>query len=445
MSSRRYRVLLLAEAANPEWASVPLIGWSLSQALAKVACTHLVTHIRNRDALLRAGLEEERDFTAIDNEAVAKPLWKLSDVLRGGEGRGWTTVMAFSALAYYSFERELWRRLGRRIENGEFDLVHRITPVSPANLSLIASRLAKHEIPFILGPINGGVPWPKHFADRRIAEREWLSSLRSLYKLLPGYRSSLKHSAAIIVGSQRVYDALPAWVESKRIYIPENAVDMSRFSCPRERKASIPLRVAFVGRLVPLKGTDMLLEATSKFQKQGRLKLTIIGDGPERSRLEAMVDRLGLRQSTRFDGWVPHVAMMHKLRECDLLALPSIREFGGGVVLEAMALGVAPLVADYGGPSELVDDDTGIRIPFHDKASLVGGMERAFAATIDSPARLDVLGAAGRQKVLQHFTWDAKANQILAVYESVLGRTGNFQSLGLPHLPKQNAATVRHF
>src|SRR3982074_1283647 len=92
---RRYRILLIAEAANPEWASVPLIGWSLSRALAKIADVHLVTQVRNRDAVLRAGLIEGRDFTSIDNERVASPASRLSKRLRGGTGKGWTTGSVF--------------------------------------------------------------------------------------------------------------------------------------------------------------------------------------------------------------------------------------------------------------------------------------------------------------------------------------------------------------
>jgi glycosyltransferase involved in cell wall biosynthesis len=429
MAIRTYRVLVLAEAANPEWSSVPLIGWSLYHALAKITDAHLATQVRNREALLRAGMVEGRDFTAINNEHVAGPIWRLAQRLRGGAGKGWTTVTAFSSLSYYSFELEMWRQLGPRIKAHEFDLVHRITPLSPTSQSLIASRLLQQNVPFVIGPLNGGVPWPKNFVDRQHAEREWLSHVRGLYKLMPGYRSTRRHSAAIIAGSKHTYGELPDWVKGKRVYIPENGVDMDRFKVPRDRRASIPLRVAFVGRLVPYKGADMLLEATTDFLKQGQLELHIIGDGPQRALLEAMVDRMGVRSRVHFHGWVPHVEVQVKLRVCDLMALPSVREFGGAVVVEAMALGVTPIVADYGGPSELVDDNTGIRVPFHDKTSLVEGMKRAIGDVIRSPEILDEYGAAGRRKVLEKLTWDVKANQILAVYEAVLGGSTNLNFL----------------
>lgn len=432
MPNHRLHVLLLAEAANPEWPSVPLVGWKLSQALARITDAHLTTHIRNRDALVRAGMIEGSDFTAINNNYFARPLWRLGELLRGGAGKGWTTAMAFSSLGYYSFELELWRQLGPRIRAHEFDVVHRITPLSPTCQSLLAGWLVRQNVPFVIGPLNGGVPWPAGFFDRQLAEREWLSSVRGLYKLLPGYRSTRRHSAAIIVGSKHTYAEMPNWAKERCVYIPENGVDIDRFKPPRDRRSVIPLRAAFVGRLVPYKGADILLEAACEFQKQGLLELHIIGDGPQRALLEAMADDLGIRSSVQFHGWVSHAEVQARLRVCDLLILPSIREFGGGVVLEAMALGLMPIVADYAGPSELVDDNTGVRVPFTDKYSLVQGMRRAIGNVIQSPEIVDRFGPAARQKVLEKFTWDAKARQILAVYEAALQGSKNLNALGCP-------------
>ena len=219
-----------------------------------------------------------------------------------------------------------------------------------------------------------------------------------------------KHSSAIIAGSRYTYGELPDWTKEKRIYLPENAIEIDRFNMPRDRSVSFPLRVAFVGRLVPYKGADVLLDAIADFLRQGMLELHIIGDGPQRPLLQTMVERIGVHESVKFHGWVAHTDVPAKLRICDFLALPSIREFGGGVVVEAMALGVTPIVADYGGPSELVDGSCGIRVPFHDKASLVQGMKNAIGDVIRHPEKLDKLGAGGRRKVLEKLTWDAKAN-----------------------------------
>jgi glycosyltransferase involved in cell wall biosynthesis len=432
----RYRVLLIAEAANPEWTSGPLIGWSLSRALAKITDAHIITQVRNQNALKRAGLVEGRDFTAIDNEKVAASLNKFSQWLRGGAGKGWTTTQAFSSLAYYSFEQEVWNRIGTRIRAHEFDLVHRITPLSPTSQSLIAKRLAKQNVPFVIGPLNGGVPWPKGFIDRQHAEKEWLSHFRGVFKLMPGYRSTRRYSAAIIVGSKHTLSEMPGWARNKCVYIPENGIDPDRFNFPRNHSASLPLRGSFVGRLVPYKGADMLLEAAVGFLREGQLELHIIGDGPQRATLETMVDRLGIRSNVCFHGWVPHVEVQKTLRDCDFMALPSVREFGGGVVVESMALGVTPIVANYAGPSELVDDKTGIRVSFHDKQSLIEGFRQAIAELIRFPERLDQLGAAGREQVQKKLTWEAKAKQIVAVYDAVLTGRGNLNSLSYSELDR---------
>ena len=111
----RIRVLLIAELCNPDWSSIPLVGWNHSQALARVANTHLVTQIRNRPNILEAGLVEGQDFTAIDSDLVEKPvMWAIAQVGASVQsGKGWTTQTAASALTYQYFERLIWRCFGR--------------------------------------------------------------------------------------------------------------------------------------------------------------------------------------------------------------------------------------------------------------------------------------------------------------------------------------------
>jgi len=216
---------------------------------------------------------------------------------------------------------------------------------------------------------------------------------------------------------------MPDSVKNKCFYIPENGVDIDRSPNLKPRIPTVPFQAAFVGRLVPYKGADMLLEAANELLAEGTLELHIIGDGPERSSLEKMTKELNVEQAVQFHGWLTHEQVQNKLRTCDFLALPSIREFGGGVVVEAMALGVTPIVANYGGPAELVDDRTGIRVSFQDKSSLIGGFRKAIESVVKSPEILTKIGARARQKVIEKLTWEAKASQITEIYRSVLAGT----------------------
>ncbi len=416
----RPRVLVIAEAANPEWVSVPLVGWSLANALRAVADVHIVTQIRNRDAILRQGLVEGRDFTAIDSEALARPLWALARALRMGEGKGWTMVQAIGAVSYPYFEHLVWQKFGPMIRAGAFDIVHRVTPLSPTVASPIADKCRAAGVAFMLGPLNGGVPWPAAFDAERRREREWLSYVRGAYRFLPARRGTMK-AAAILVGSRHTESEIPKGRRDRCVYLPENAVDPARFSLSASYDAR-PLRACFIGRMVPYKGPDMLLEAAAPLLREGLLRLEMIGDGPMLPELRAWAGRHGVGTAARFHGWLDHARVQDIASDCAVLAFPSIREFGGGVVLEAMALGLVPLIVDYAGPGELVTAETGFKVPLGTRAEIVARFGDALRRIVEDPAPLPAMGAAARARVDALFTWERKAAQVARVYDWVLGR-----------------------
>jgi len=423
MKSSEYKILIIAEAANPEWVSVPLVGWSISKALQNHSPKSvIVTQVRNRDAWLRAGEKENIDFVTIDSEKAAKVTHKISSIIRGKSGNAWTIDTAFAALSYYYFEYLVWKRFGAAIQKGEFDIVHRVTPLSPSVPSTLANKCAKAGTPFIVGPLNGGVPWPKEFSQLMRQESEWLTYIRSAYKLLPGYKSTLKHSAALIAGSQYTLGELPDEFKDKSFYLPENGIDLNRFQLSDKKHRNKPLKMCFVGRVVPVKEPKLLLEASLPFLKNGDLLIEFIGDGPLLPELKDFARHHQISSEITFHGWVQHQNVQEIMAQCDLLGFTSIKDFGGGVILEAMTLGVVPIVVDYAGPGDLVDSQIGYKIPIGQRNQMVEKLTKILEEIKNDPSVLDQLSNNCINRIAEKFTWEKKATQIHSIYDWTLSK-----------------------
>lgn len=421
------RVLLVAEACNPEWASVPLVGYNIASALARRPDLRIVlaTHVRNADALRNDPLASDAEIHFFDSDPLHRPLHRLGLLLRGGPGLGWTLNTALALPAYLFFERLVLERLGERIRRGEFHLVHRVTPVSPTIHSPIA---AKTRVPFVLGPLNGGLPWPtRYFPVLRSLEREWLAPLRAAHRFVPGRNAAIRAAAAIVAGSRHTASEIPRNFPGLRFHIPENGIDPERFPIRDHEKPLPPPGATFtlvhVGRLVPYKGAALAILALAELPETAPpVRLLVVGDGPERQTLEALARKLPEGRRVEFLGWLPQTELAETLADADAFLFPSLREFGGAVVLEAMAAGIPPIVVDYGGPGELVDPDVGIAVPLAERETLVRSLRDAVLELARYPERARKLGAAAARRVRERHLWSVKAAKIRTVYERTLAR-----------------------
>ena len=168
----------------------------------------------------------------------------------------------------------------------------------------------------------------------------------------------------------------------------------------------------------------MLVEAAATLVREGRLTVDLYGDGPERAALQQQIEAEGVADGVRLRGQVPHTELHERLAQADVFAFPSIREFGGAVVLEAMALGVVPLVVDYGGPSELVTDATGYRVPIGPRDQIIAAFREKLTRLCDDPSPLPQIAVAAQKRVADQFTWQAKAAQVSELYRKMLNLSG---------------------
>jgi glycosyltransferase involved in cell wall biosynthesis len=158
-----------------------------------------------------------------------------------------------------------------------------------------------------------------------------------------------------------------------------------------------------IGRLVECKAVDLLLEALAGIQAE--VHLSIVGDGPERSHLESVDERLGLSARVTFHGFLRQDGCRAVMRESDIFVLPSLHECGGAVVLEAMACGLPIIAANWGGPQDYLADGWGILVETDDKYVL--NLQQAINALIHDPHRRRELANRGRAHVCHAYDWIA--------------------------------------
>jgi glycosyltransferase involved in cell wall biosynthesis len=422
--AQKLRILLVAEACNPTWTSVPLVAYSLARALAArndLAVT-LVTQVRNLKSLESDPIADLVHLQIIDNEFFGRPFFVVGEWLRGGSQLSWTTSTAAAWPAYIVFEKMVHRRFGGDLRAHSFDLIHRLSPLTPTVGSPLASA---SNVPMLIGPLNGGLPWPADYPDLRKREREWLVRVRGMYRWLPYYRSTYRSARGVIAGSWHTATEIPTWFQGRRYYMPENGFDPERiplsggWTAPKNGER---FRFVTVGRLVPYKGFDLILQAMAQSTELRRYsELIVIGDGPSRAALEAQASDLGLSSIVTFAGWVEHAKLQEHLRSAQAFAFPSLREFGGGVVVEAMACGLPPIVVNYGGPGEIASDECGIRLPMAPRQELVDRLSEAMVTLLSDPERCRRMSSAGLERVRRRFSWPQKAAQIVAIYRDMLG------------------------
>ena len=198
--------------------------------------------------------------------------------------------------------------------------------------------------------------------------------------------------------------------KTKVIY---NGVDCEKF----HPAASEPQQdvILSVGNLIPTKGHDLLLCAVAAVQKQfPRLLCEIIGDGPERARLQGLARELNLAERVRFLGRQNRAQVAEAMRRCTVFALPSRYEGLGCVYLEAMATG-KPVIACRGqGIGEIIDHNcNGWLIDPNDWEGLTNALTSILA---DAPLR-QRLGGNARLTVLGSLTLDHQAANLAAVYK----------------------------
>ena len=210
-------------------------------------------------------------------------------------------------------------------------------------------------------------------------------------------------------------------VDQSKIRIVPNGVDTNRFhpvgdcqAVKRRLRVGNRQLVLFVGRLIPRKGLNYLLEAAKRIVKEQRETLfVIVGNGPLRNRLVSDVENAGLAGNFAFLGDVSDEELPKIYRCADLFVLPSIQEGQGIALLEAQESAKPVVAFNVSGVAEAVrNGETGLLV----KAAGSGELAEAILRLLSDKSLREKMGAAGREFVGNELSWDICARRMLLVY-----------------------------
>ena len=421
MSNKRLNVLMVVEQCNPTFSSVPLVAYSLFKEIDRLVNVTLVTHERNRQAFETT--TSHTNVVYISQSKLVTEYYNFVDSLAKVGRINWPLYHTLSYPVYGEFNNKVYNRYKQEILRGDYDIVHALTPMMPRYPYKVVKVC--QNTPFIFGPVNGGLPFPTGFKDTAKQESANLNFLRDVGRsLIPGYVETYKKAYKILVGSTYTLQMLQetfALPESKLDLFYENGISKDFLSRAKNTSGGSKINLLFVGRLVPYKCADVVIEAISQLDKeiQNRIVLTIVGDGSERSNLEQQVQELNLDEIVKFVGWVSQQETLDYYSNADIFCFPSIREFGGAVVLEAMACGLPCIVANNGGIAEYVSEDTGFKIDPISKEYLTQEVAEKIKTLVKDEQLRKTMSINAVERV-QEFEWERKAQHIVEIYQALI-------------------------
>jgi len=252
------------------------------------------------------------------------------------------------------------------------------------------------------------------------------------YRLLRRSLRPLIHGWIAVSEDLASYLRRDIGVRAAQVHQLDHGVDSERFAVPGTDRCRQALPAGFlppdgllvgtVGRLAGVKDQQSLLAAFAQLRSAApdlapRLRLALVGDGPERAALAAQAVALGIADATWFAGDRSDVPAL--LAALDLFALPSLAEGISNTVLEAMASGVPVVATDVGGNPELVKPGVnGVLVPVGDAAALAQAL---LVLLRDDTGRRD-MGRQAREWVSERFHWDRTVERYLAVYDQVIAQ-----------------------
>jgi glycosyltransferase involved in cell wall biosynthesis len=326
---------------------------------------------------------------------------------------------------YPAFYIRARRWIKDAIARGEhFDILHQIMPMA----TRYPSPCAGLGIPFVFGPVGGGVETPAGFRKELGTEPGYVK-LRDIDGLRlrhdPFLRNTYQQADSIICCSGYVADRLRV-IETKRIDL-EYEVGFDTLEPPHNRpaKPSGEMKMLYVGRIIRTKGLRDAIRAMAQVRDLEHVTLDVAGAGEDMDACRAEAEQLGVASRINFLGRLPRADLEPLYASADLFLFPSFREPTGGVLFECMRHGLPAIVASNGGPGHIVTEECGVRVDPVPTERFATDIATAIRRLAMEPGLRQAMGHAARDRIADLGLWDRKLARIHAIYDAVLAGTSH--------------------
>ena len=410
------KLLISALACNPLLGSESYFGWAAVQCLARDHELWVLTSPRNR-----LHLEQARETGQIGENIHFVYVGRVKEWhpnrLRA-HLQGWGDYVRFSK-EILPIGRELHQRVC-------FDLAHHLTLSSWR----IPCSLWKLGVPLVFGPVGGNELLPLRFLSILSPSAKCFELTRKLSNTIsqfsPGVRSCIRRAAHVFAanaeteslviqlrGTRTGVSRLPAY------FRPD--ANSSAASVPI-KSATGPLRLFAGGNLDGRKGLAMVLHALAQVKSQGvKFHYRYGGKGPEFNRLQQLIIQLGLQNEVQLGDSLPGKDYQEELNGAHVYLLPSLRDSFGITLAEAMLAGCVPIVADCGGPGQIVSEDCGYKVPVSSPAAMIEDISKIVVHLARNRDELAKKAPAASSRITSEFSEQHYRNTVNSVYRSAVG------------------------
>lgn len=307
------------------------------------------------------------------------------------------------------------------VSRGErFDIAHQFTPQAMR----YACPLKGLGIPYVIGPLGGGLTTPQGFASE-VGQGSLLTRLRAVDDFRIAYDPWLRSSYA---GAELILGVAP-YVREKLAPIPlkrfESVLERGHGAFPpaKLRQNDVGrVTLLHVGRCIRTKALRDVVRAMAKLRDLPNVRLISAGDGEDLYPCRQEADILGVADRITFHGRIPREEVEKLYKSSDIFCFPSFREPMGGVFFEAMAHGLPVIAAARGGPEFIIDDTCGMKLPATEPDQFCTAIADAVRTLANDPDLRLRLGSGSRDRLRSFGSWHDKAQALVTLYNEALSR-----------------------